>query len=130
MKLSNAYKDYWEDFVWRYSVRFLKKIYVNLRQYWDISHGNRFYRLFGIDNDAPTNDILIQENTKKNSKSNEVEDGGKLQQFSFHITLLLLLIVITAVNMGLMIAWIKSKMYFAIILLIILASFQFIDYFH
>lgn len=46
-----------------------------------------------------------------NSEDDKMKAEGGLQQFSFHITLLLLLIVMAAVNMGLTIAWIKSKQY-------------------
>lgn len=48
-----------------------------------------------------------EEPTNPDLEENKVEGG--LQQFSFHITLLLLLIVMAAVNVGLTIAWIKSK---------------------
>lgn len=65
--------------------------------------------LMNVSNEA--DDVTIHENNNNESKTHEVKVERNLQRFSFHITLLLLLIVMTAVNMGLMVAWLKSKQY-------------------
>lgn len=57
-------------------------------------------------------DILTAEEEAQNQNDQEEEEEEYfegLENFSFHITMLLLLIIMSALNAGLTIAWIKSK---------------------
>lgn len=112
--------------MWRYSVRLVKKLYHKMRFYWPTSVDLRSLRTPLVSVSARNTSSPLITNAEEDNRSAvlqeehseeirvpgsdfaKCEEGG-LQQFAFHITLVLLLLAMSIVNVGLMMAWIKSR---------------------
>ncbi|KAM7350071.1 GPI inositol-deacylase [Cochliomyia hominivorax] len=96
--LSNAYKDYLENWAWEKATGLFRKLRSKRNGLKQKDSDTSIVPV--IDNTPPARDI-------DHSESNDYFDG--LENFSFHITMLLLLVIMSGLNFGLSIAWIKSR---------------------
>ncbi|XP_065365052.1 GPI inositol-deacylase [Calliphora vicina] len=91
--LSNAYKDYLENWAWEKATGLFRKLQTSR---------NDDAQLNSDGSPVPTGDA----ENRESAESNGYFQG--LENFPFHITMLLLLVIMSSLNVGLSIAWIKS----------------------
>ncbi|KAH8396272.1 hypothetical protein KR222_007229 [Zaprionus bogoriensis] len=104
--LSNAYKDYLEDFLWQKAAKLLKRATGSSNT---------------ADNEQPlvveaserAADASEQQHTKQKQEDEEQEQEQELcvglQNFPFHITLLLMLLIALMLNAPATLAWLRSR---------------------
>lgn len=94
--MSNAYKDYLENWAWEKATGLFKRLRTRKSNEKELnSEGNIA---------LPAIDTISVEQTE-NDDSDYFQG---LENFPFHITMLLLLVIMSSLNFGLSIAWIKS----------------------
>ncbi|XP_037823045.1 GPI inositol-deacylase [Lucilia sericata] len=92
--LSNAYKDYLENWAWEKATGLFRKLRTSRNDPKQIN------------SDQTIVPAAEAQHEHENQESNDYFQG--LENFPFHITMLLLLVITSALNFGLSIAWIKS----------------------
>lgn len=94
--MSNAYKDYLENWAWEKATGLFKRLR---------SRRNNEKELNSDGSIVPAETITDSVEQIEND-NNDYFQG--LENFPFHITMLLLLVIMSALNFGLSVAWIKS----------------------
>lgn len=119
LKISNAYKDYLENWAWDKAKGIFKRIRQKIRSTsknkGTVALSQR--EIIAVDGNPGQELIPNNENgdTNELDDSNEVANEEKcsyfegLENFAFHITMLMLLGIMSALNFGLSVAWIKAK---------------------
>ncbi|XP_061388136.1 GPI inositol-deacylase [Musca vetustissima] len=113
--ISNAYKDYLENWAWDKA----KGIFKRIRQRIGKKHNNEMAVVPTQRETVPVDagseqDLIPNEDNNEllDSHEAEYEENGSyfegLENFAFHITMLLLLGIMSALNFGLSVAWIKA----------------------
>lgn len=100
MQLSNAYKDYLENWAWEKATGLYKRL-RSRKAAKEQSKGETSF----VTKATGGASMSVQESESENN--DDYFQG--LENFPFHITMLLLLVLMTLLNAGLTIAWTKSK---------------------
>ncbi|XP_073835018.1 GPI inositol-deacylase isoform X2 [Musca autumnalis] len=107
--ISNAYKDYLEDWAWDKA----KGIFKRIRQKIGVNHCNKMTIVPSQTGNVVVDESLEQRCIQNDSTTETIEEDTTsyfegLENFAFHITMMLLLGIKSALSFGLSIAWIKA----------------------
>lgn len=116
LMLSNAYKDYLEDFLWQKAANLLKKVTKKANG----SAATETARGEGAGETAEEQSLTkpIEDDAQEEAHIEELADEQQeldqelcvgLQNFPFHVTLLLLLFVLLLLNGSATLAWLRSR---------------------
>lgn len=121
MMLSNAYKDYLEDFMWQKAANLLKRVTKNAtgaaatetaQGEGDGETAEEQSLAQPIEDDVeeqPSEEAHVEELGKDEQQELDQELCVGLQNFPFHVTLLLLLFVLLLLNGSATLAWLRSR---------------------
>lgn len=110
VQISNAYKDYLENWAWDKA----KGIFKKIRQKYAEGSKKIVDQTAIVPSNAEIKDVTNESNADDNNqlRDQDIYDSESyfegLENFAFHIAMLLLLAIMSALNFGLSVAWIKS----------------------